>query len=202
MKQGLGQILKFVAFLFALPLIVAVALAFQNQILGLPVPKEQWFFWGVIAFTVIYLFLYNFKEVHVFGQGLLSKILQFAGSVASVAALVVPIYTIILCLVYFILNMTGASAQYEWILLTLVGFSVALHIVLTARQLYEEDSGSLKAQYFFGFGLALVMHLLIMAVLLGLVVPEFSLAEFLKASTHQTGSYYHAIYTALFVPGG
>ena len=77
MKEGLLGILKFFFFLLIMPLIVASVLAFQSQVLDLPVVKEQFFLWGAVSFVLVYLFVYNLKEVYVFGQTVVMNLLEF-----------------------------------------------------------------------------------------------------------------------------
>ena len=199
MKQGLIVILKFLAFLLILPLTIASVLAFQNQILSIPAVQEQWFLWGVVIFLLVYVFLYNFKEVYVFGQSIVGGLFKFFQPLANIAGLIIPIYTILALSVFLIVHVVDVSAKYEGYLLLVLGFSVAMHIVLTALQLYEADSSSIKGEYLFNFGLALVANLFIMSLLLGFAIPEFSFVGFLKTLSGHTASYYTAIYRLLFV---
>ena len=199
MKEGILSVLKFFVFLLVLPLIVASVLAFQIQILGVPVHKEQWILWGVVIFILIYLFLYNLKEVYVFGQTIVSNILKFFEPLASIGGFIIPIYTILIICVYLILNIMNLSSRYEpWLLLAL-GFSVAMHIVLTANQLHEGDSSPVKGQYFLGFGFALLTNIMVIALLLGIVIPEFSFIGFFNSLSHHTVHFYQMIYKTLFV---
>jgi len=46
MKEIFLAILKILGFLLMLPLIIASIIAFQTQILSLPVGKEAWVLWG------------------------------------------------------------------------------------------------------------------------------------------------------------
>ena len=200
MKEGLLAIVKFFLFLLILPLLIATGSAFQTQILGLPVHKEQWLLWGAVVFVLLHLFLYSFKEVYTFGQTVVSNLLKFFEPLAAIGGLLVPIYTVLAICLYLVLNVLGLTAKYERILLLILGFSVAMHIVLTARQMYEADSNPIKAQYLSVFALVLVANLFIIALLLGLAVPEFSFVAFVQALAHHTASYYHAIYKVLFVP--
>ncbi|MBI4308961.1 MAG: hypothetical protein HY591_01375, partial [Candidatus Omnitrophica bacterium] len=140
-----------------------------------------------------------FEEVYTFGQTIVSNLLKFLGPVVNAAGLTIPIYTVLIICVYLILNIVGVAARYERALLLALGFSAAMHMVLTARQLYESDSSPIKAHYLFAFGLAFVANLCIISLLLVLVVPEFSFPGFLKVLSHQAVSYYKAIYRAIFV---
>ena len=199
MKEGLLAIFKIFVFLLVLPLVIAAAGAFQIQILGLPVHKEQWFLWGMVVFLLLYLFFYNFKDVHTFGQGIVSHFSKSFQSLANVAGSVIPIYTVFIICLYLILNILGITVRYEGYLLFVLSFSITMHIVLTAHQLYEADSSPLKAQYFLVFSLAFVVSLLIVSLLLGLTIPEFSFIDFFKVLSHRASSYYGSTYKVFFV---
>ncbi len=199
MKEGLLTILKFFCFLLILPLIVAVVLAFQSQILGLPVASEQWFLWGVVVFVGIYLFLYHFREVYDFGQNITVSLFKFYQPLASISPMVISIYTVLLVCLCLVLNIIGLGAPYEKYLVLALGFTTAMHLVMTAQYLYEADSGPIKAHYFLVFGASLVAYLFILSVLLGCTVSGFSFLDFLGALAGHTKDYYQHIYRALFV---
>lgn len=199
MKENLQAILKIFVFLLLLPLVIASAGAFQLQVLGLPVHKEEWFLWGAVAFILTYLFFYDFKEAHTFGQGIVSHFSKSFQSFADMAGMVIPVYTIFIAVFYLVFDLLGVNARYEGYLLLALGFSVAMHIVLTARHLYETDSDPLKAQYFLMFSVVFIFSLFIIALLVGLVVREFSFLGFLKVLSHRASSHYEAIFKVLFV---
>ena len=197
MKEGFLSIVKFFLFLLLLPLIIATAVSFQIQILALPVPEESWFLWGAAAFVLTYLFLYNFTEIYVFGQTIVSNLVKFFQPLVQVAGLVVPIYTILIICAILILNILGFGDRYEAWLVFALAFSVAMHIILTAHQLYEADKSPLKAHYLVVFGVAFVVNVFIISLLLGLAIPEFSFIAFFKYLSHHAWSSYQRIYQVL-----
>lgn len=197
MKQGFLTIIKFFAFLILLPLICSTVISFQIQVMALPVSKEQWFFWGMGVFVLIYLFLYNFKEVYIFGQNIVSGLLKFLGPAASLSGLVIPIYTLLTVCAGLILNIAGLTPQYgNWVVFALA-FTLTMHIVLTAQQLFEADATPVKAEYLFSFGLALIVSLCFISLLIGLALPGFSLGDFYKIMSQDAWATYHKIYKAL-----
>ena len=92
MKEVLWAILKIFGFLLILPLIVASFIAFQNQILSLPVNKEVWVLWGAGSYIALNLFVYDFKSIYDFGKSLVEKIFTFF----KPAGYVVPIFSVFL----------------------------------------------------------------------------------------------------------
>ena len=199
MKQGLLTILKFFLFLLVLPLVVACVLAFQDQFLGVPVHKEQWLLWGVAAYTVLHLFLYDFKEVYGFGRSVVAKIFSFLGPSADMVGAVIPIYAVLVICLGLVLNALGYGA-YERLVLFLLAFAAALHIIGTARQLYESDPSPMKGQYLVSFGLVLSANLIILAAVIIPLLPEFSFIAFIKSLAHRIAVYYTYVYKVLFIP--
>lgn len=198
MKQALLGVVQFFGFLLFLPIIIAATVGFQTQVLGLPVNKEQWFLWGVVAFIVLYLFLYNCKEIYDFGSSVVAKLLKFFEPLAAFGPLVIPIYTVLIVCLYLILNVADVSRKFEGALLLALGFSVTMHLVLTAQQLYESDGGPIKGQYLLSFGFIGVLILILSALLLGCVIPELSFIEFIQFSYAHAVEMYTKIYQALF----
>jgi hypothetical protein len=199
LKDGLLSVLKFFGFLLVLPLVIASVFAFQREVLSIPAGKEQWFLWGAAIFLLIFLFLYNFKDVYIFGQNIVSNLLKFYQPLSAVGGFILPLYTVLLSCLYLILNVIGITGRYEGYLILCIGFSVALHIVLTAQQMYESDGSPIKAQYLLAFGLALVVNLIIISLLLTIAIPDFSFLDFFKDLSAHTVAYYQAIYKVLFV---
>lgn len=200
MKEGLIGILKFFLFLLILPLAIAVIVAFQEHAAVLPILKQRWLFFGAGAFLVSYLFLYNFNEVFAFGQSVVAKLFGFLGPLSAGVGLVLPIYAILLTCLYLVLNVVGLTATYDRYLLAALGFSMAMHTVLAARQLYDADSHPIKSHYLCVFVFVLLFTLAISAGLLAIISPEFSFVSFVKAFGGHTAAYYKEIYRVLFVP--
>jgi hypothetical protein len=199
MKEGFLGVLKFFLFLLILPTVIAAVLSFQGVVLGLPVVKEQWFLWGVAIFVITYLFLYDFKHIYDFGHMGVANLFKGLGPSSHFIAFILPIYTLIIVTMYFILKLATNGSQYEGPLTVILGFSVAMHVVLTAHQLYEADSTPLKSQYLVCFAAALVVNLIVISLLLGVAIPEFSFMTFLKGFWNKTAYYYQMIYRVLFI---
>ncbi len=197
MKEGFLAVLKFFLFLLLLPLIVSTAMAFQSEVLSLPVPKESWFLWGAGVFVLTFLFVYNFNEVYILGQTIVTNLLKFAQPLVQIGALIIPIYTVLIVCISLLLHVLGKAGPFSfWIIFTLA-FSVAMHLVVTAHQLYEADTSPLKSHYLLVFGLAFIANLCIMSLLIGLVIPEYSFLDFFNVLSHQAWASYYKIYRTL-----
>ena len=195
MKEILQAILKIFGFLLILPLIIASFIAFQTQILLLPVNKEVWVLWGAGSYIALNLFVYDFQPVYVFGKSLVEKMMTFF----KPAGYIVPIYSIFLIIVYIIALILGRGISLQPYFLFAIAFTLAMHLVLTAHEIYRSDNSVLKAHYLFTFGAVLIASLFIISLLLAWAIPEYSLVGFIKSLASQTVHLYKSIYKALFV---
>ena len=195
MKDILLATLKIVVFLLILPLIAASFIAFQRQILSLPVNKEAWVLWGAGTYVALNLFVYNFENVYTFGNSLVEKMAPFF----KAAGYIVPIYTIFLIILYLIAMLFGRATVLQPYYLFALAFSITMHLVLTAHVIYEADSGPFKAHYLITFGAILIVSLFIISLLLAWAIPEYSLIGFVKSLASQTTHLYKTIYKSLFV---
>jgi len=194
-KEVFVAILKIIGFLLILPLIIASFIAFQGQILSLPVNKEVWVLWGMGTYVALNLFVYDFKNVYDFGKSLVEKMLTFF----KPAGYLVPIYSIFLIIIYVIALIFGRGALLQPYFLFALAFTLAMHLILTAHEIYESDKSILKAHYLFAFGAVLVAALFLISLLLAWAIPEYSFVGFVKSLAAQTFHLYHSIYKALFV---
>jgi hypothetical protein len=194
-KEIFGSILRICGFLLILPLIIAFFIAFQTQILSLPVNKEAWVLWGAGSYIALNLFVYDFKNVHDSGKSLVEKILTNFRP----AGYVVPPFTIFLIIIYGIALLLGRGAFLQPYFLFAIAFTFAMHLILTAHEIYQSDNSVLKAHYLLTFGVVLIANLFIISLLLAWVIPEYSLMGFIKSLASRTFHLYTSFYQGLFV---
>ena len=195
MKEIFWAILKILGFLLILPLIIASFIAFQTQILSLPVNKEAWVLWGAGSYIALNLFVYDFKSIYDSGKSLVEKMLTFF----KPAGYVVPVYTVFLIILFVLALILGCGTFLRPYFLFAIAFTLAMHLILTAREIYQSDHSILKAHYLFTFGAVLIVILFIMSLLLAWVIPEYSFVGFIKSLASRTYHLYTAGYRTLFV---
>ena len=194
MKDIFLAVLKLCGFLLFLPLILAFLLAFQNQILSLPPAKEAWMLWGAGIYVGLNLFVYDFKDVYVFGKAWVEKISTFF----KPAGYLIPVYALFLIIVYEIFLILGRDVIQPYFLFA-IAFTLTMHLVQTAHEIYEADSSVLKAHYLCTFGVVLIVNLFFISLLLAWVIPEYSFVGFIKSLSAQTCHFYKSAYKVLFV---
>ncbi len=195
MKEIFWAILKILGFLLILPLIIASIIAFQNQVLALPVNKEAWLLWGAGSYIALNLFVYDFKNIYIYGNSLVEKISPFF----KPAGYVIPIYPIFLIIIYVIAWILGRGAALQPYFLFALAFLLTMHLVLTAHEIYQSDNSVFKAHYLVLFGAILIINFFIISLLLAWAIPEYSLVGFVRSLSSHTFHLYKSVYHMLFV---
>jgi hypothetical protein len=194
-KEIFAVILKIFGFLLILPLIIAFFIAFQTQILSLPVNKEAWLLWGAGSYVALNLFVYDFKNAYDLGKTSVEKMVTFF----KPAGHVIPIYTVSLIIIYIIAMIMGRGPSLQPYFLFSIAFTIAMHLILTAHEIYQADNSVFKAHYLITFGAILIANLFVVSLLLAWVIPEYSLVGFVKSLASRAFHLYTNIYKALFV---
>lgn len=186
----------------SLPLIAGTTIGFFQQ-LDAVTAYNQCFLWGVLTYVVLHIFVYEPQAVFQVGRELAAGIFKFSPVFSDIVRLILPLYTLLLLLGLFILEQIAKIAP-AWIqvLVFSVGLFTAMHVVLTARDLYEEDASLLKPHYFLTAGWVYVAALVIVAVGLSASFKEFSLVEFFRTTAKITVGVYVDAFTQLFAVKG
>ena len=194
MKEVFWTVVKIFGFLLILPLIIAFFIAFQGQVLSLPVNKEVWVLWGAGSYIALNLFVYDFKSVHDYGKSLVEK----TANSFKPAGYLVPVFSVLLIILYIIALVFNRTSLQPYFLFA-IAFTLAMHLVLTAHEIYQSDNSILKAHYLITFGAVLIINLFIMSLLMAWAIPEYSLMGFFKSLSSHTLHLYESVYKALFV---
>ena len=187
MTRGLFGIIKLAGFVVIFPLVAAVVIGFQKE-LGALKGAGDFFWWGVIAYTIVHLFVFTPQDLYRFWQGVFMEICAFAGVMANTITMAVPIITTILLLVYFLYTMIFHQSWGQESLVFFTGFTLALHVILTAQELYEADESKLKGHYLFALALVFMVNVFLVTGLLDMIFEKFSVVSFwntgLEAAKH------------------
>jgi hypothetical protein len=202
MVEKMLVVLKFIFALLLLPLVIGTVIALQAEV-GLIDPRlQQAVNFGTLAYVILKFFVYDFDAVYKFGQNIVGGCFQFLKPVMNFAPYVIPIYTIIGIVVYTILNVTGqagGAGDMGPVFFAVIAGSFAMHIILTAQDLYAKDTIPGKPNYFFSMGLIFIVDVFFMAILLSLAGKGFSFVHFFQGLSNTSGQIYGAVFDQLFV---
>jgi hypothetical protein len=198
------SIIKLVLGICLLAFVYSASRGFLKE-LGLIEKTAQDYFWsGVMSFTIFYFFIYEPAKIYQLGQKLLGLIFKFFAPLVKFAPYVLPIYTIVIFSLYPLLrlffNTKEAAANLTNYCIFLGGFSVMLHLVFSAKSLRNRQGDFLKSNYIFGFSLIYIINLLLIALCLSLVLEKFSFINFFNDSFQTAQAIFDKVFKQIFVP--
>jgi len=172
--------LKFFLAVLMLPVAIASFVGFESHLANYPSSYGEFFRWGIFAFLVTFLFLYQFWGVYEFGQRMMQGLFSFLEPAQRVVARMVPFYLTIIMLLFYIsktfLGVSKVSPYYMFF----VGFCFAMHILLTAQDMQQEETTPIKPTYFFWMTVTFVAVILLTVLLFDLVFDKWTFMKFLQ----------------------
>ncbi len=181
-KNGSLSLLKLVLGLSFLTFVYSSTLAFIAEFKNIELKFQKPFWDGLIAFVLVYFFVWEPVKLYQKGQKILEAIFRFMAPLVKVAPYVLPIYTILLFCLYPLFNLLLPNDQTLVYFMFLFGFSIALHLVFGAKSLRTKQGDFLKANYTFGFTLVYMINIVLLGLLLNLVFEKFSFVNFFNAA--------------------
>lgn len=197
-QEKLLAVLKLILGILLLPFVYSSSVAFFKQMILVEKVPQDYFWTGVILFLVFFLFIWEPEAIYTGGQKLLEYIFNFFQPLVEFAPYVLPIYTVIIFMVFGLLSL---SIKDSWLLqycLFLTGFSSAMHIIFTARALGTKKGDFLKANYIFGFSLIYILNLFLLGLLLSLALKQFSIGDFSKHTFSAASDIFSALFKQIF----
>ncbi len=199
MVERILIILKFIFAVLLLPLVIGTVVALQAEIGKFDPALQQAINTGTLAYVLMKFFVYDFDAVYKFGQGLVGGCFQFLKPVMNFATYVLPIYTILGIILYAIVNITGKMGTWGPAFFMVISFAFAMHIILTAEDLYTKDSKPGKPDYFFSMALVFIVDVFLMSLLMSLAGKGFSFVNFFKGLSTASCDIYVAVFKQLFI---
>jgi hypothetical protein len=181
-----------------LPFVYSFSLSFLNE-LSVLAPNLQNSFWaGVISFLLVYLFIWEPAPVYVRGQKILEVIFSFFKPLVKVAPFLLPVYLIILTLLYGCFALAGSAQRVADVFLFLFGLSIGLHLVFSAKSLRTRQEDFLKASYIFGFAFVYILNVVLLSLVLSFMFEHFSFVNFCNSSYQNTADIFSVVFKQLF----
>lgn len=197
-RNSIAEFVKFFFFVLMIPLIAAVTISFQKELSELKSIYHHSFEWGVFSYAVLYFFLCDLVGLYKFGQSVSGELLRFWDPLSKVMPYIFPIYTVLTVGAYYmVVRVLGMGPNQGWWFFVM-GFTFAMHLIMTARELYEEDSTLFKPNYLFEMTLVYVLDIFLMVQLLNATAWKFSLVAFAQTVFDLTHDFYLIIYLKFF----
>lgn len=197
-RGRLFGIIKLILGISLLPFVYSATRAFLSEFSILERRINHYFFGGIISFLIIYLFIYEPATIYSKGHKILEIIFRFFTPLVKVAPYLLPIYTIILfglCGLFLLLSKADGSIRY---FVFLLGFSIALHLVFSAKSLRRRESDFLRANYIFGFSFIYIVNMAILSFGLSILFDKFSFVNFCNNSFQIAKDIFGVVFKQLF----
>ncbi|MFA7303031.1 MAG: hypothetical protein WC015_00850 [Methanoregula sp.] len=193
------DVIKLILGLCLLPFVYSVTISFMDQIAYIELPLQNCFWAGVIALLLVYLFVWEPAVVYEKGHKLLEIIFSFFQPLVKVAPYLLPIYTVVIFILYLFLSV---FIRQSWLIeyaMFLFGLTLSLHLVFAAKSIRSKKGDLLKSNYIFGFSFMYILNIGLISLFLNFIFKEFSFVNFSNSAYSIAGSVFKAIFSQLFV---
>ncbi len=197
---GTFGVIKFVLGICLLPFVYSSTISFFSQFNTLRPDFQSSFYSGIITFAVVYLFVFEPVIIYTKGQKMLEVAFSFFAPLVKVAPYVLPIYTIIVFLVYLLSSIWITSDDLTHYTLFFLGLPHILHLTFGAKTLRSKQGDWLKANYIFGFSFIYIVNLIIVALCFNVMFKEYSFVGFFNSAFITAGDIFSAVFKQLFIP--
>ena len=192
-------IIKFLLGVCLLPFVYSSSVSFWNEFCLIDKQLQNNLWSGVIFFLIIYLFVWEPAVIYNKGHRLLEIFFNFFKPLVKAAPYLLPIYTIVLFILYAILAATIKDARLIKYFIFLVGFTLALHLVFSAKTMRSKKGDFLKGNYIFGFSFIYVLNIGVLSFCLNLIFKEFSFVNFSNSTYSQAKDIFYVVFKQLFI---
>lgn len=199
LKEVVVILAKFVFALLFLPPVIASTRALQAEVLHFDATLQHDLWVGLVWYLVFFFFIYDFAVVYRFGQNVMTFCFQFLKPLVNFAPYVIPVYTIIVLIVFAVLNAAGVRGEWKDALYSLMAATFTMHVVLTAKDLYQKDSAPGKPTYLFGMSVVYIVDVFFIALIMNMTLPGFSFVRFFQGLAEITFGIYKGVLTQLFL---
>jgi len=198
-SQKAFGVIKFILGVSLLPLVYSSTTAFLNEFNTVEKPLQDAFWSGIVVFLAVYLFIWEPAVIYYRGQRLLEIIFTFFKPLVRVAPYLLPIYAIVLFLLYWPVSLLVRSGDLLPYFIFLFGFSIGLHLVFSAKVIRGKKEDFLKANYLFGFSFIYILNLVLFAAILNMLFAKFSFVNFLNNAALTAQGIFSAVFRQLFL---
>lgn len=198
MVEKISGIIKFTVAVIILPVVVAITMSLYSNALLLPINIITGFLWGLIIYLILHLFIVEPTIVYEKGHSIVGFTFKFLSPIIDVLAVCIPIYAVIVLVVYYSFSLFYDVSAYLPFFAFLMGFTLLLHLVNSARTLNLQSLDVLRASYFLYFELIYVLNVIICAAMLWCLSHGFLLGEFFANTLKISWDIYFAAVKQLF----
>ncbi len=190
------DVVKFLLGLFLLPFVYAVTVSFLRSLHAVDMPLVSVFWSGVMSIVLVHLFVLGPAVLYSRGQKFVGILFMFLKPLVKVAPYLLPVYTIIVCILYGIVSLFYKDVIGYFVFL--FGFTLGMHLIFSAKSLRSRKGDFLKGNYIFGFSFVFIVNVAMAAFFLNLVFERYSFVGFADSAYLIASNIFQSISTQLF----
>ena len=216
-------ILRFIISILLMPVCVIVTISFYEGIFAIKGVSQSglYFILGALIYSIMHLLLFKLDFLYVFGHESMHALVTFCsggkassmkvsgkgGSVKTttpnffvmLAPYLVPAYTVIIALAYFILSFFIDITKYSGAFIFLIGFTLMFHLAYTAESIRQKQSDLIKTGYLFSLSFIYIANLTIVFLIMSLFFKDVSFIGFISDVYEKTKFFYWSFWKQLFL---
>lgn len=217
------KIFRFIIAILLIPACVAITLSFYNGIAGIKLFSNLGsnFILGALSYSILHLLLFKLDFLYVISHELMHalatlfsggkvkgmRVSRKEGSVRTttpniivmLAPYLIPAYTILIALLYFILSFFTNVGKFSGYFIFFVGFTLMFHLTYTADSIRGKQSDLIKTGYLFSIAFIYIINLVLVFGIVSLLFRELSFVDFLTSSFEKSKEFYYTFWRQLFL---
>jgi len=215
--------LRFIISILLMPVCVIITISFYNGIFSIKDVSASglYFILGALFYSIVYLLLFRLDFLYIFGHESMHAFATFCsggkasnmkvsskeGSVKTttpnffvmLAPYLIPVYTVIIAALYFILSFFIDITKYSEVFMFLIGFTLMLHLAYTAESIRGKQSDLIKSGYLSSISFIYIVNLVIVFFIMSLFFQGASFADFIIDVYEKTRFFYCSFWKQLFL---
>jgi len=198
LSDHIKNLVIFICTYFLLPVSVGISVSFYSQLGAAGIDVRNIFFAGLFSFLVLYLFVWEPHFLHDKGQSFIGRLCSFSPSFANSASFFVSAYTALFLIIFVIFSLIIRTHKYDSVFIFIIGLSIGLYLVFTAKNLKSQLEDFVSSRYFFTLEVAYMINLTIVAFVFNYLFKSFSFVKFFQLSLKIAGDIYYVVFGQLF----
>lgn len=189
----MSVVIRFFQLIFTLaifPFVFAAVYHLPEQVVAYPSDVIKMFEAGAMTFLAVYVFVYSCREIHAAGKVVIEKLFGFAPFLQPVVTKIFSFYLFLIIILFFLLSRGFGQTQFNPVMMFLMGFFFAMHTVLVAVEMQEEDGAKFfKIGYLSSFVSILMVNIMILILLFDCIKGQFTILEYAQKVIESGRSY-------------
>jgi len=192
------DIIKLILGVCLLPFMYSSTVSFLKHFGYINTAAQTYFWAGVVTFILFYFFIFEPGWIYNSGHKLLEFIFSFFQPLVKVAPYLLPVYVIVIFLVYLVLAVFIKDIRFINYIMFFFGAGIALHLVFSSKAIRSKKGDMLKSNYIFGFSFIYIINLGLFAFFLNVIFKDFSFVNFCNNSYALASGIFKVIFSQLF----